>query len=987
MSTLTVYPSVDGIIRNAAAGSNQAAWTALIAAATGTVKDDSTASQVMVQARNNVASDNTQYCDRQFFTWDTSGLPDGAVITDVKLGVYVETKQAGAGGDVNVFAHTVASTSALAMSDFGLVGSTALATAIDFSTLVTGAYNEFTLNAAGLAAINLTGSTKLCLRTSFDYGGTVPASGTQSGITSGRNVEYTGTGSDPYLTITYVTVSSESIGVTDSASPVDKVTVSALSASDSVAVTDTAATAVIVRQSGSPSVGVASGSNDVLRRLGGSAFVVDGNSQGVGVSAGRYDATYNKYGSGMRFQGIAIPRGATILSATLSLVSAHYDGSQTGAAAKTRIRAQAADNPGAFTDQTDFDSRIFTGGNPASGIDSSKVTTAVDWDNITAWSTNGQTKTSPDIATVIQELVNRSGWASGNALVLFWEDFEGRTSVDLSLRSAADYENASYTEPTLSITWSLVGATESVTVTESATRGDVVTPITASDSATVTDASAVLAKIDPTVGSVAIRTTGSPSVIETKSGDTMGGVAQNHNAFPGAATLPNGNVLIAYQKGYTHGGGNCVVEWAILAPDGSVVTAPSVLRYASGTQNNNVYPALPGWNSADVSLVYIPRTREVMCLWNEASYTSAWGYPPTTLQRMAAWYDTVTETWSSPADVGMGFSNSPSLYAIAPTPPIVDGNGDLLAAVYHDLSTVVSCVKSTNDGRSWTVIGTIASSGVCDETALIRLDDGTLRAVIRSDVPYKLRICASTGSHDGSTWGSVTDLVATPAGSGGTFYGITGRPSLVQDATGRVYLGARAMVGSAGDDNTYDVVFYSDDRLSTLSAPIDPYTGSTATVGRTDQTTRGYCVYGAFALLADGSVGYLWAEEFFDHVANVQPAVAQLLYRVLTTVTSGRASETATVTDAASVTVGVGAIVKTASEGATVTDTASGVAVTRYVVASDSALVTDYGGGIASPVTTYTRPFYAPLDRSSVTAPLDLSNATAPLDLDYTETT
>ena len=250
MSTLTVYPSVDGIIRNAAAGSNQAAWTALIAAATGTVKDDSTASQVMVQARNNVASDNTQYCDRQFFTWDTSGLPDGAVITDVKLGVYVETKQAGAGGDVNVFAHTVASTSALAMSDFGLVGSTALATAIDFSTLVTGAYNEFTLNAAGLAAINLTGSTKLCLRTSFDYGGTVPASGTQSGITSGRNVEYTGTGSDPYLTITYVTVSSESIGVTDSASPVDKVTVSALSASDSVAVTDTAATAVIVRQSG-----------------------------------------------------------------------------------------------------------------------------------------------------------------------------------------------------------------------------------------------------------------------------------------------------------------------------------------------------------------------------------------------------------------------------------------------------------------------------------------------------------------------------------------------------------------------------------------------------------------------------------------------------------------------------------------------------------------------------------------------------------------
>ena len=43
------------------------------------------------------------------------------------------------------------------------------------------------------------------------------------------------------------------------------------------------------------------------------------------------------------------------------------------------------------------------------------------------------------------------------------------------------------------------------------------------------------------------------------------------------------------------------------------------------------------------------------------------------------------------------------------------------------------------------------------------------------------------------------------------------------------------------------------------------------------------------------------------------------------------------------------------------------------------------GGNIPLPGSSYTRPFFAPLDVAPVTAPLDVAPVTAPLDLTYTE--
>ncbi|MEJ2706816.1 MAG: Ig-like domain-containing protein [Anaerolineales bacterium] len=108
---------------------------------------------------------------------------------------------------------------------------------------------------------------------------------------------------------------------------------------------------------------------------------------------------------GLRFNGVLIPPGATINNATLQF-QADETNSQ---AADLIIRAQAADNPATFVGGT-------------SGDVSSRPTTsaAVSWAP-PPWNTKneqGPDQRSTDFAPVIQEIVNRPGWTSGNSVVI-----------------------------------------------------------------------------------------------------------------------------------------------------------------------------------------------------------------------------------------------------------------------------------------------------------------------------------------------------------------------------------------------------------------------------------------------------------------------------------------------------------------------------------------------------------------------------------------
>ena len=115
---------------------------------------------------------------------------------------------------------------------------------------------------------------------------------------------------------------------------------------------------------------------------------------------------------GIRFDGVAIPTGATIIDATIEF---EVDEPNTGAASVT-IRGQDADNSGTFT-------------NGNSNISNRPTTTAtVSWNNIPSWPSVNANHQTPDLSTIVQEIVNRSGWISNNALVFVIDGTGERTA-------------------------------------------------------------------------------------------------------------------------------------------------------------------------------------------------------------------------------------------------------------------------------------------------------------------------------------------------------------------------------------------------------------------------------------------------------------------------------------------------------------------------------------------------------------------------------
>lgn len=109
---------------------------------------------------------------------------------------------------------------------------------------------------------------------------------------------------------------------------------------------------------------------------------------------------------GLRFSGLEIPRDAEILSAHVELVS---DENRSGSLAVS-IQAEAADDASVFSKQFPITGRTLT-------------TESVKWTIGQAWS-RGELKSTPELAPLVQEIVVRPGWSSGNALVLIL-DHEG----------------------------------------------------------------------------------------------------------------------------------------------------------------------------------------------------------------------------------------------------------------------------------------------------------------------------------------------------------------------------------------------------------------------------------------------------------------------------------------------------------------------------------------------------------------------------------
>lgn len=193
---------------------------------------------------------------------------------------------------------------------------------------------------------------------------------------------------------------------------------------------------------------VGASTDDCFRRLGIPYFELTFSSLYVGAAT----ATLYQYGNGMRFQTVAIED--TIDVAYLTLTAR---GASTSTNVKSRISAEDVDDAPTFADDSGaFDTRW-----------AARTTERVDWDDIVSWVVDTEYN-SPSIVDVIQEIVDRGGWNSGQDIVLFWDDFDDRTSHSaVKLRHGQAYDSSASKAAKLHIEYTAGGATRRIFITGS----------------------------------------------------------------------------------------------------------------------------------------------------------------------------------------------------------------------------------------------------------------------------------------------------------------------------------------------------------------------------------------------------------------------------------------------------------------------------------------------------------------------------------------
>lgn len=136
---------------------------------------------------------------------------------------------------------------------------------------------------------------------------------------------------------------------------------------------------------------------------------------------------------GMRFNAVTVPRGATITAATIQFQVDEVNSEATS----LLIEGEAADNAVTFAGtQLNISSR-------------SRTASSVPWTPV-PWTTKSQAgpdQQTPDIAGIIQEIVNRTGWTSGNSMVII--------VTGTGVRKAEAYDGVAAAAPLLHVEYVL----------------------------------------------------------------------------------------------------------------------------------------------------------------------------------------------------------------------------------------------------------------------------------------------------------------------------------------------------------------------------------------------------------------------------------------------------------------------------------------------------------------------------------------------------
>jgi len=191
-------------------------------------------------------------------------------------------------------------------------------------------------------------------------------------------------------------------GSSSSSSSTSSSAASSIISSSSSSSVSSAASSAVSSSSSSSSAGsniifekrISASTDDAEERSSGSMYL---NSTDLELV---YDSGNQKVG--MRFNSITIPKGTVIKSAYIQF---KVDETASGTTSLV-IKAQSIDNSATFT-------------STASDITNRTLTTAgASWVPA-AWSSvgaAGETQRTPDLKDIIQEIINRDGWAGGNSL-------------------------------------------------------------------------------------------------------------------------------------------------------------------------------------------------------------------------------------------------------------------------------------------------------------------------------------------------------------------------------------------------------------------------------------------------------------------------------------------------------------------------------------------------------------------------------------------
>lgn len=116
---------------------------------------------------------------------------------------------------------------------------------------------------------------------------------------------------------------------------------------------------------------------------------------------------------GIRFAQVAIPPGATITRAYLEFTTDEPD----SGAATLIFYGEASDNAAGYSYRNyDLSSR-------------SRTAASVTWENVPPWLVVAETHPTPDLSPIVQAIVSRSGWTSGNSLAFIVTGSGERTAV------------------------------------------------------------------------------------------------------------------------------------------------------------------------------------------------------------------------------------------------------------------------------------------------------------------------------------------------------------------------------------------------------------------------------------------------------------------------------------------------------------------------------------------------------------------------------